>query len=71
MKAVEEKIKAVRDALAGSDLTRVRSATDELERTIERVSQEASQPGAATGAGTSGAAPGGESGTVEGEYREV
>jgi molecular chaperone DnaK len=65
---VEDKIKAVRDALAGSDLTRVRSAADDLERTIQRVSQEAySQSGTAAGDGASGR----ESGTVEGEFREV
>ena len=73
---VEERVKAVRDALASNDLTRVRSAADELERTMQRIGQEAySQPGTAGGDGTSGAAPGtapgGESGTVEGEYREV
>src|SRR5256885_4345429 len=76
---VEDKIKAVRDALAGSDLTRVRSAADDLERTMQRVGQEVySQPGTPSGDGTSGAASGGESGTsggesgtVEGEYREV
>jgi molecular chaperone DnaK len=72
---VEEKIKAVRDALAGSDVTRVRSAADDLERTVQRIGQEAySQAGATAGDGASGASGGGtgsESGTVEGEYREV
>src|SRR5437588_2234741 len=71
---VEDKIKAVRDALAGSDLTRVRSAADDLERTMQRLGQEAySEAGATAGAsdGTSGAASGNEPGTVEGEYREV
>src|SRR3989440_4745630 len=72
---VEEKIKAVRDALAGSDVTRVRSAADDLERTMQRIGQEAySQAGTTAGdgaAGASGAGTGGESGTVEGEYREV
>jgi molecular chaperone DnaK len=72
---VEEKIKAVRDALAGSDVTRVRSAADDLERTMQRVGQEAySQAGTTSGDGASGASgggTGGESGTVEGEYREV
>src|SRR5881296_410316 len=38
---VEERVKAVRDALAGNDLTRVRSAADELERTMQRIGQEA------------------------------
>ena len=69
---IEDKVKAVRDALAGSDLTRVRSAADDLESTMQRLGQEAySQPGATSGDGTSGAATSGEPGTVEGEYREV
>src|SRR3989440_1616285 len=72
---VEDKIKAVRDALAGMDLTRVRSAADDLERRMQRIGQEAySQAGTTAGdgaAGASGAGTGGESGTVEGEYREV
>ena len=73
---VEEKVKAVRDALAGSDLTRIRSAADDLERTMQRIGQEAySQPGTTAGEGASGTASGtassGEPGTVEGEYREV
>jgi molecular chaperone DnaK len=69
---VEEKIKAVRDALAGSDVTRVRSAADDLERTMQRIGQESySQAGTTAGDGASGGGTGGESGTVEGEYREV
>jgi len=69
---VEDKIKTVREALAGSDLTRVRTAADDLERTMQRIGQEVySHPGTTAGAGTAGAAPGGEPGTVEGEYREV
>ena len=69
---VEEKVKAVRDALGGSDLTRIRTAASDLERTMQRIGQEAySQPGTTAGDGTSGAAPSGEPGTVEGEYREV
>ena len=69
---VEDRIRAVRDALAGSDITRVRSATDDLERTMQRIGQEVySQPGTTTGDGTSDTTSGGEPGTVEGEYREV
>src|SRR5205807_3697037 len=69
---VEDKIKIVRDALAGSDITRVRSAADDLERTMQRIGQEVySQPGAPAGDGAPGTAPSGEPGTVEGEYREV
>jgi molecular chaperone DnaK len=69
---IENRIRDVRDALAGSDLTRIRTAADELERAMQRIGQEVySQPGTTTGDGTSGAAPGGEPGTVEGEYREA
>jgi molecular chaperone DnaK len=69
---VEEKVKAVRDALAGSDLTRIRTSAADLERTMQRIGQEAySQPGTTAGDGTSGTASSGEPGTVEGEYREV
>ena len=73
---VEEKIKAVRDALSQNEVSRMQSAADDLERTMQRVGQEIySQPG--TGAGSNGATgsasgPGPqEPGTVEGEYREV
>jgi molecular chaperone DnaK len=73
---VEDKIKAVRDALSSNDMPRVRTAADALESTIQRVGQEIySQPGAASGNGTGPQGPdystGNDSGTVEGEYREV
>ena len=72
---VEDKVKAVRDALTGSDLTRVRSTADDLERTMQRIGQEVyRQPGATAGDGASGGdrtTSSGEPGTVEGEYREV
>ena len=69
---VEDKVKAVRDALASNDLTRVRTAASDLESTIQRISQEIySQSGTAAGGGTAGSASGSEAGTVEGEYREV
>jgi molecular chaperone DnaK len=73
---VEEKIKAVRDALSSNDMPRVRTAADDLESTMQRVGQEIySQPGAASGNGTGPQGPdystGNDSSTVEGEYREV
>jgi molecular chaperone DnaK len=72
---VEDKVKVVRDALNGSDLSRVRSAADDLERTMQRIGQEVySQPGTNVGDGASrggGTTSGSEPGTVEGEYREV
>jgi molecular chaperone DnaK len=69
----EEEIKAVRDALEGRDFTRIRTAADDLERTMQRIGQEVyGHPGAAAGAGPSGPSTGGEEpGTVEGEYHEV
>jgi molecular chaperone DnaK len=69
---VEDKVKAVRDALASNDLTRVRTAAGDLESTMQRIGQEIySQSGTAAGGGTAGSASGSEAGTVEGEYREV
>ena len=73
---VEEKIKAVRDALSQNDVSGMQLAADDLERTMQRVGQEIySQPGSAAGSnGATGSTsdPGPEEpGTVEGEYREV
>jgi molecular chaperone DnaK len=69
---IEEKIKAVRDALASNDITRIRTTTDDLERTTQRIGQEVySQQGTATGPETSTNPSGGDTGPIEGEYREV
>ena len=66
---IEGKIKSVRDALSGTDITRVRRAMDELEQSMQRVGQEVySQPEATAGAGPK---PSSEPGTVEGEFHEV
>lgn len=69
---IEDKVRAVRDALSTNDLTHVRRAADELESTMQRIGPEVySQAGTTAGNGTSGTASRGEPGTVEGEYREV
>ncbi|HYK86246.1 MAG TPA: Hsp70 family protein, partial [Ktedonobacteraceae bacterium] len=78
---VESKIQAVRDALSGTDVSRIRTTTTDLESTLQRIGQEIySQAGASTGTGSSSAGQSGwssgtprndDSGTVEGEYREV
>ena len=68
---VEERIKAVRDALSANDMTRVRTATDDLERTVQRIGQEVYGQAGAASNGTTGSTPDSEPGTVEGEYREV
>ena len=48
---VEEKVKAVRDALSSNDMTRLRSLTDELESAMQRIGQDVySQNGATAGA---------------------
>ena len=80
---VEEKVKAVRDALAGQDIEVVRSATAELGESVQKIGAalyEEPSPDAAGGAppGENGEAPADdeaeaqpEEGTVEGEFREV
>ena len=69
---IEEKIKAVRDALSSNDIMRIRTTTDDLERTTQRIGQEVySQPGTSTGPETPTGTSGGETGPIEGEYREV
>ncbi|HEY7419828.1 MAG TPA: Hsp70 family protein, partial [Ktedonobacteraceae bacterium] len=72
---IEEKIKDVRAALSGDDIARLRSTSDELERTMQRIGQEIyGQAGASADAGdqTGGTSSGhDDSGTIEGEYREV
>jgi molecular chaperone DnaK len=54
-------------------MTGIRAATDDLERTMQRVGQEIySQPGAnGSYDGAGGSSSTNESGTVEGEFREV
>ncbi|HXZ04207.1 MAG TPA: molecular chaperone DnaK [Ktedonobacteraceae bacterium] len=69
---VEDKVKAVRDALSSNDMTRLRSATSELESAMQRIGQDVySQNEAAAGAGSQGQSSERDSGTVEGEYREI
>src|SRR5438876_690982 len=69
---VEDKVKVVRDALSSNDITRLRSATDELESAMQRIGQDVySQNGATAEAGSQGPTSESDSGTVEGEYREV
>jgi molecular chaperone DnaK len=69
---VEDKVKAVRDALSSNDVTRLRSATGELESAMQRIGLDVySQNGATPGAGSQGPTSESDSGTVEGEYREV
>jgi molecular chaperone DnaK len=69
---VEDKVKAVRDGLSANDMSHVRTAASDLERTMQRIGQEVyGQPGATGSNETSSSTSDGEPGTVEGEYREV
>jgi molecular chaperone DnaK len=71
---VEERVKAVRDALSNNENDRLRSLTDDLESAMQRIGQDVySQNGATAGVGSQDQGPTSESdsGTVEGEYREV
>jgi len=71
---VEDRVKAVRDALSGNDISRIRTTADDLERSMQRIGQDVyGQAGDSAGPGGTqgGYAPGSDSGTVEGEYREV
>ena len=68
---VEDRIKAVRDALSANDINRVRTAADDLEHTVQRIGQEVYGQAGAASNGTTGSTPDSEPGTVEGEYREV
>jgi molecular chaperone DnaK len=70
----QEKINVVRDALKSNDMPRVRTAMDDLERTMQRIGSDVysqAGAGAGTGPGSQGANSDSDTGTVEGEYREV
>ncbi len=72
---VEEKVKAVREALESDDRDRIQSALNDLVTSMQRIGEAVygaqagagAAPGGDTGSGDSGA----EEGTVEGEFREV
>jgi molecular chaperone DnaK len=72
---IEEKISTVREALSVNDATRIRNATEDLERSVQRIGQEIySQPGPreeATAGATTGRSGPEEGSPIEGEYREV
>jgi molecular chaperone DnaK len=70
---IEDKVKAVRQALGGNDVARIRSETRALEDTMQRIGQEIYRQNgtAASNASSNGHASNSEEGTIEGEYREV
>ena len=81
MLACEEKIKALRSALQGTDAEPIRRAMDDLSQTLQKIGAAVYQQAGATppppGGAPEGPPPGGgpepkpPEGTVEGEYREV
>jgi molecular chaperone DnaK len=77
---VEGKVKAVKDALQGTDIEAIRRATQELNEAMQKVGSAVYQqqqppppPGGEGGQGGEGGegGEGGDEGTVEGEFREV
>ena len=70
---VEDKVKAVRSTLQGTDMDAVRRATQELNETMQKVGATIyqQQPPPPPGGEPPPGKEGGEEGTVEGEFREV
>jgi molecular chaperone DnaK len=73
---IEEKIKAVRDAISAQDVASMQSRMSELEQAMQRIGQEIyGQPGATAGTSERPSQSSSDentgSGYVEGEYREV
>jgi molecular chaperone DnaK len=73
---IEEKIKAVRDAIAAQNVASMQSSMSDLEQAMQRIGQEIyGQPGATADSGEQPSQPSSDtntgSGYVEGEYREV
>ena len=69
---VEERVKAVREAMESNDVARMRSAMDALSASLQKIGEAVY---GAAGAGSASSGPSGsgpaEEGTVEGEFREV
>ncbi len=75
---VENKIAAVRTALSGDDLDRIRTTREELQQAFYKISEQiysgamgGSGGEGDTGTGSSGSGEPGDDNTVEGEYKEV
>ena len=71
---VEDKVAAVRQALAGEDIAAIQSATDALNAAMQKMGEAVYGQGAqgeTDGGGTTGGTKPGDAGTVEGEFREV
>jgi molecular chaperone DnaK len=71
---IEDKIKTLQDALTSHDISRMRSATPDLESSMQRIGQEVyrqDETATRSGAGPSSSTPGRDDDTIEGEYHEM
>ncbi|MBI5948496.1 MAG: molecular chaperone DnaK [Chloroflexi bacterium] len=71
---VEEKVKAVREAIAADDKGRIESTLEALSLSMQKIGEAvygAASAGAPSGDGTEAGPGAAEEGTVEGEFREV
>ena len=71
---VEEKVKAVREAIAADDKGRIESTLEALSLSMQKIGEAvygAASAGAPSGDGTDAGTGAAEEGTVEGEFREV
>jgi molecular chaperone DnaK len=71
---LEQQVQNVRNAIKNNDQVRIQSLTNTLENTMQRISQEISRQqakGATAGTSTGPSGQSAESGTIEGEYREI
>lgn len=70
---VEDKVKAVRNALTGQDVDAVKRATQELNSVMQKIGEAVYQQGAQSGGAPHADQPPADDGegTVEGEFREV
>jgi molecular chaperone DnaK len=67
---IEQAIAAVRDAMKGEDVQRIRQAAERLTQTSLRLAEAVNQPTAGADAGA-GSGPQAEPGVVDAEFEEV
>jgi molecular chaperone DnaK len=66
---IEQAVSALRDAMNGEDVQRIKQATERLSQLATRLAEAMSQPAAAAGAGSGGTQS--EPGVVDAEFEEV
>ncbi len=68
---IEEKVKALRDALGGSDIAQIRRHRDELQQLVQQLGAAAYEQGGAGPQAGTGQPSGDSDDAVDGEFREV